>query len=80
MQPAEVESVIHSLIGVTSVVRAEHEMNNGVRIDKYTRVMCSHWCRWSGHTWRPEWLAGERRRLGLVLAELMEGKCSTELY
>ena len=35
VQPAEVESVIHSLIGVTSVVRAEHEMNIGVRIYKY---------------------------------------------
>ena len=62
VQAAEVESVIHSLIGVTSVVRAEHEMNIGEQIDKYTCVMGTHWCRWSGHTWRRGWRAGRRRR------------------
>ena len=47
MQAAEVESVIHSLIGVTSVVRAEHEMNIGDQRDKYhgyslVQVVWSH--------------------------------------
>ena len=54
------ESVIHSLIGVTSVVRAEKEMNIGVQIA--TGIMGTHWCRWSGRTWRRGWRAGRRRR------------------